>query len=159
MTPRAVFDCMVLLQGAGRPTGPAAACLRLVDEGQVALCISAEILAEVRDVLTRPRTLRKFPGLSPAWVESFVRHLEAKGILLANVPHAVTLQRDPKDEPYVNAAIVAGAKYLVSRDLDLLDLMKDETFRALYPGLLILEPVAFLRDIACSKQAEGGTGA
>ena len=36
-------------------------------------------------------------------------------------------------------------EYLVSRDLDLLDLMKDETFRALYPGLLILEPVAFLR--------------
>jgi hypothetical protein len=39
MTPRAVFDCMVFLQGAGRPAGPAAACLRLLDEEKVMLCV------------------------------------------------------------------------------------------------------------------------
>ena len=113
MTPRAVFDCMVFLQG--RPAGPAAACLRLLDEEKVVLCLSAEILAEVRDVLTRPKTLRKFPGLSPEWVEAFVKHLELKGALFANAPQAVSLQRDPKDEPYLNLAITAGAKYVVSQ--------------------------------------------
>lgn len=61
MTPRVVFDCMVVLQGAGRPAGPAGACLRLVDQGRVTLCVSAEVLAEVRDVLTRPKVQRKFP--------------------------------------------------------------------------------------------------
>jgi putative PIN family toxin of toxin-antitoxin system len=158
MTPRAVFDCMVLLHGAGRPAAPAAACLRLVDEGRVVLCVSAEILAEVRDVLTRPVTLRKFPGLSPEWVASFVRQVELKGVLFTGVPHAVTLQRDPKDEPYLNLAVAAGAKYLVSRDLDLLNLMKDETFRGHYPTLLILEPIAFLQDIARSRQSEEDAG-
>ena len=147
MTPRAVFDCMVFLQGAGRPAGPAAACLQLLDEEKVVLCVSAEILAEVRDVLTRPKTLRQFPGLSPECVEAFVRHLELKGALFANAPQAVRLQRDPKDEPYLNLAIAAGAKYLVSRDNDLLDLMKDDDFRACYPDLLILEPFAFLRSL------------
>jgi putative PIN family toxin of toxin-antitoxin system len=157
MTPRAVFDCMVFLQGAGRPAGPAA-CLRLVDEVRITLCVCAEILAEVRDVLTRPETPRRFPGLSAEWAESFVEHLELKGVLFADVPHAVRLQRAPEDEPYVNLAIAAGAKYLVSRDLDLLDLMKDDGFRRRYPGLLILEPVALLREIAVSRQGEDDAG-
>ncbi|MBV8610380.1 MAG: PIN domain-containing protein, partial [Singulisphaera sp.] len=57
MTPRVVFDCMVLLQAAARVTGPAAACLRAVREGRLELFLSPEILSEVRDVLTRPKTL------------------------------------------------------------------------------------------------------
>jgi predicted nucleic acid-binding protein len=69
MKPRVVFDCMVFLQGAGRPAGPARACFHLVDEHRVTLFLSAEILAEVRDVLIRPRTQRKFPLLSAAiWI-------------------------------------------------------------------------------------------
>ncbi len=148
MTPRAVFDCTVFLQGAARPAGPAAACLRLVDDGQVTLCISAEILAELRDVLSRPKTQRRFPGLSADWVKSFVSNVELKGLLFGEVPHAVALERDPKDEPYINLAIAAGAKYLVTRDLDLLDLMKDDSFRQRFPALLILEPPAFLREFA-----------
>ena len=63
MTPRAVFDCMVLLQAAARATGPAAACLRAVRAGRLELFLSPDILSEVRDVLTRPKTLRKFPAL------------------------------------------------------------------------------------------------
>ncbi len=157
MTPRVVFDCTVFLQGAARPAGPAAECVRLVDDGQVALCISAEILAELRDVLTRPKTQRRFPGLSPEWVESFVSNVELKALLLADVPHTVTLERDPKDEPYLNLAIAAGAKYLVTRDLDLLDLMKDENFRRRYPAMLILEPPAFLHEFPPRTQSREGT--
>jgi putative PIN family toxin of toxin-antitoxin system len=154
MTPPVVFDCMVFLQGAGRPQGPAAACLGLVDEAKVVLCVSPDVLAEVRDVLTRPETLHRFPRLSPEWVESFVTNLELKGVVFARVPHAVALPRDPKDEPYLNLAVVAGAKYLVTRDYDLLDLMKDEDFRQRYPDLRILEPVAFLREIADDSQQQ-----
>jgi predicted nucleic acid-binding protein len=59
---RAVFDCVVLLQAAGRPDGPAGACLQAVRDGRLELFLSPDILAEVRDVLTRPRTLRRVPG-------------------------------------------------------------------------------------------------
>lgn len=54
MMPVAVFDCVVLLQAAARPNSPARACLRLVEEGRLQLCVSAAVLAEARDVLTRP---------------------------------------------------------------------------------------------------------
>lgn len=42
--------------------------------------------------------------------------------MIDEVPREVALDRDPKDEPYLNLACVSGAEYLVSRDADLLDL-------------------------------------
>src|SRR5207244_12537270 len=129
MKPRVVFDCMVFLQGAGRPAGPARACFRLVEEDRVTLCLSTPILIEVRDVLTRPKTLRKFPLLSPEWVEAFVQAAESRAVVLPEVPKVFTLERDPKDECYLDLAIAVGAQYLVRRDLDLLDLMLQESFR------------------------------
>lgn len=99
MKPRVVFDCMVFLQGAGRPASPARACFGLVEKDQVTLCLSAAIITEVRDVLTRSKTLRKFPLLSPAWVEAFVQAAESRAVVLPEVPKAFTLERDPKDEP------------------------------------------------------------
>lgn len=154
MTPRAVFDCMVFLQGAGRPAGPARSCFRLVDEGNVMLCVSDEILAEVRDVLTRPKTRRRFPLLTPEWAESFVENAANKAFVFSDVPKTESLERDPKDEPYLNLAIAAKAHYLVSRDRDLLDLMSDDNFRQRNPDLLILNPAAFLQEIARQAQSE-----
>jgi hypothetical protein len=43
---------------------------------------------------------------------------------------------------------------LVSRDNDLLDLMKDATFRQRCPDLMILDPVPFLASIASKEQSE-----
>ncbi len=51
MNDRAVFDCMVFLQAAMRATGPAAACFRLVDLGQIHLCVSADVLKEIKEVV------------------------------------------------------------------------------------------------------------
>lgn len=148
MKPRVVFDCMLFLQGAGRPTGPARACLRLVDEGKIVLCQSAEVVAEIRDVLSRPKTLQKFPLLTPEWVETFLLDIESKAVMLTEIPRIELLKRDPKDEPYLNLAIAAQATYLVSRDHDLLDLTKDQSFCQRHPDLAILDPVAFLQQIA-----------
>jgi len=52
--------------------------------------------------------------------------------------------------PVVNLALEAGASYLVTWDADLLDLMdihrpEGKAFRAKFPDLVILDPVAFLR--------------
>jgi putative PIN family toxin of toxin-antitoxin system len=153
MSQRAVFDCMVFLQGAMRTAGPAAACFRLVDGGVVELCVSAELLAEVKDVLARPSLQRQYKTLAPANVAKFMAEVEGKAILIPNVPPIFSYARDPKDEPYVNLAAAAGARYLVTRDKDLLDLMDESTpegrdFRHRFPGLTILDPPAFFRAFA-----------
>lgn len=150
MTARAVFDCMVFLQGAARPEGPAAACLRLAETGFVELCLSAEAMAEVRDVLTRPKIRQKFPALTPEVVDSFLVRVARQARMFKEVPAVFALSRDPKDEKYLNLAAVSGARYLVSRDNDLLDLTdarrpENQAFRAQFPELNILDPAAFLR--------------
>jgi hypothetical protein len=40
---RVVFDCVILLQAAARPTGPAAACLQAVRDGRLELFIEMRI--------------------------------------------------------------------------------------------------------------------
>jgi putative PIN family toxin of toxin-antitoxin system len=127
MSDRAVFDCMVFLQAVLNEDGPAFACFRLVEDEATTLCVSSAVLAEVREVLTRPSLQAKFKKLTPPRVELFLHKVETKAILIADVPHATSLVRDPDDEPYLNLAIAANAKYLVSRDKDLLELMNDST--------------------------------
>ena len=74
-------------------------------------------------------------------------HLVDKGNLVLHAPHVFSFPRDPDDEPYVDLAIATQSSFLVSRDSDLLDLMKDEASRTAYPGLTILDPVAFLSQV------------
>ena len=86
MSVRAVFDCMLFLQAVTHEAGPAFACFQLVDEGRLTLCLSREILAEVRDVLGRPKIRRKFPHLTGERVEKFLARAAAKGDVRDGVP-------------------------------------------------------------------------
>jgi putative PIN family toxin of toxin-antitoxin system len=147
VTPRVVFDCMVYIQALANARGPAYACYELVRSGRVTLCVSPAILAEVRDVLNRPKLKRKLPALKPEAIGAFLQDVEARAELLTEVPPAFTLARDPKDEPYLNLAIAAKAEYLVSRDNDLLDLMADPAFQAQHPSLSIVSPPALLGEL------------
>ena len=148
MATLAVFDCMVFLQGAARKQGPAGACLALAEVGAITLCLSQDVLQEVREVLLRPKIQRKFPSLTPDRVDAFLDVIQKKGLWFDTVPHTATPLRDPDDAPYLNLAICASANYLVTRDNDLLDLMRDATFTGSFPGLTITDPVTFLTLLA-----------
>ena len=63
---------MIFLQGAARPDSPAGACLDLAEQAIIELCISPEILAEVADVLGRPRLRARFPSLTDHLVSEFL---------------------------------------------------------------------------------------
>ena len=101
---RAVYDCMIFLQAAARPDRVHGT-FRLVREGRVTLCVSAAVIDEVRDVLTRPEVRAKFPALTPEHVDAFLSDLLTAADLTDHVPTLFTLPRDPKDEPYLNLAI------------------------------------------------------
>jgi putative PIN family toxin of toxin-antitoxin system len=152
---------MTYLQATASPSGPAAACLNLFEAGQFALFVSEETLRELREVLTRPRVRQKNPEITEERVTALLQRLASKATLLAEVPQQFSYPRDPKDEPYVNLALAAGARYLVSRDKDLLDLMNEDlpegkAFRQRFPGLTILDPVVFLRELREQKPFSGG---
>src|SRR5258708_32184365 len=157
---RAVFDCMVFLQGAARRESPAGACLLLVDLEAIELCISEAIVAEVRDVLTRPRVRLRFPALTDELIERFLVALGKRALTIPGVPRVFLYERDRKDEPYINLAIAAEASYLVSRDPDVLGLANPddpdgERLRHYAPRLQILDPGSFLVEMLRQIGAPG----
>jgi putative PIN family toxin of toxin-antitoxin system len=138
------------VQATANEKGPSALVLNLLDKGEIRLFISEEVLLEIRTVLNRPELRQKLRGITDERVEALLRRLDSRAILVRQVPRVFEYPRDANDEPYLNLAIVANAKYLVSRDNDLLDLMSAEdleaqAFRQRYSTLTILDPVAFLR--------------
>ena len=148
--PLAVFDCPLFLQAMLRGGGPAAACFDLVDNGRLLLVVSHGVLAEVQDVLTRPKLLRKYPQLASPRVAEFLARVVELARFLDPVPAAFSYPRDPKDQPYLDLAIATKADFLVSRDQDLLDLQDSNSepaqeLRRYAPKLSILDPVELLR--------------
>src|ERR1700733_4401723 len=105
MSVLSVFDFMVFLQGAARPGSPARKCFDLVDRNEVVLFLSPAVWSEIDDVLTRPKTLAKFPALGRGEVRQLLRAIQAKSRTLIEVPSVFKYERDPKDEPYLNLAI------------------------------------------------------
>lgn len=159
--PVTVFDCGVFLQGLLSKSSPAVACLELVEESRVRLVMSEAVLAEIKDVLSRPRLRERNPYLTDEKVENLIDLILERAEFVENVPSHFSYSRDPNDEPYLNLAIETEAIFLVSRDNDLLDLMTDFTteakdFRRRYRGIKILNPVEFLEEIGKSE-SDGGT--
>jgi putative PIN family toxin of toxin-antitoxin system len=150
--PRVVFDCNIFVQMFLNPNGSAGACKELAEKGAVILFVSQTILAEVIDVLSRPRFKKLFPALTPERIEAFIEEIEAISVPITNVPEEFRYERDPEDEPYINLAVVTGAKYVVSLDNDLLDLMKAKyeasgEFQRRYPMLKVITPAALLAEL------------
>ncbi|HMB05654.1 MAG TPA: putative toxin-antitoxin system toxin component, PIN family, partial [Isosphaeraceae bacterium] len=104
---------MVFLQAVTNERGPAFACFRLVEDGQLSLVLSPQVLSEVQQVLGRTKIRAKFPHLTDERVGGFLHWIEEKGIALDEVPRAFSYLRDPNDEPYINLAIASDARYLV----------------------------------------------
>ncbi len=152
-----VFDCMIFLQGLIKETGFAVKCLELFENNKIELFVSEEILAEIADVLTRPKLQENFSLLTQERTDKLLEILRKKAVLIKNVPDLFDYQRDPKDEKYVNLAVCCKAEYIVSRDNDLLDLMSgisDECkeFRQRFRPLKVVEPLEFLQIIEISEK-------
>lgn len=150
--PGVVVDCMVFVQAAANEKGQAAQILDLLDEQKITLYVSKLILAEARYVLNRPDVRASLRKLTNVAVEAMFERLTYRATLIRRVPRRFVYQRDPKDEPYINLAIATKADYLVSRDNDLLDLMKWEReegrkFQKRFRFLKIVTPEVFLAEI------------
>ena len=154
MSVLAVYDCMLFLMYAARPERVHET-FELIDDRRVTYCLSAEVIAEIRDVLTRPKHQQRFPGLTRSRVDEVIAEISRQAHFVKMVPDLYQLERDPKDSKYINLALSAGARYLVTRDNDLLDLMNEALptgaqFRLRFPHLAILHPAAFVAAIGPS---------
>src|SRR3954465_1061077 len=104
---------MVFLQSAVRPDRTHAT-LRAARDGRVTLCISAALVAEVRDVLSRPTVTARFPALTPQRLTQFLDEINLIATTIAPVPPAFTWPHHPDDDHLFNLAIAAQAQHLVT---------------------------------------------
>jgi len=116
---RVVADANVFVSAAlGRsPESPSVRIVNAVLDGRIELVMSPSLLAEVADVLSRPRIRKR---LSADDAQLFLADVAAQVVMLADPPDPPTVCRDPDDDYLVALAIIAGAEVLVSGDDDLL---------------------------------------
>lgn len=151
--PGAVFDCNIYFQATRNANGPAAKVFRLLEEDRFTLFVSNEVMNEVRATLTNPGIRAKNPRFTDKVIDALLELVSKHSMVLQDIPERFTYQRDPDDAKYVNLALAAGARYLVTRDKDLLDLMNEDStegkdFRTQFPELMILDPVSFLQQMS-----------
>ncbi|MBN1490491.1 MAG: putative toxin-antitoxin system toxin component, PIN family [Phycisphaerae bacterium] len=154
MTPAipAVFDCSLFAQALINPKGPAGACVTAAQMGYVHVFVSDHILRELRAL---PAKLPARLGVTTERVDRLILDLSKYIEPVEDVPADFTYDRDPDDAPYVNLASATNARFLVTRDRDLLDLMSSPPFRRRFPELQIVEPPAFLREIEAAFAKPG----
>ena len=109
------------------------------------------VLEEFRDLLSRPEILNRY-RLAESAVNEFFESILEYSTLVDFVPHVFDLPRDPDDAHYIDLAVAANAKLVVSRDKDLLSLgdptrEKGAELSSRFPGLRILTPPELLQSL------------
>jgi len=103
-----VLDTNVLVSGLLKAHSNAGMIVRLMAAGLLQVVYDGRILAEYREVLSRP----KF-GLEKAEVEAIISLIETDGIPAAAEPLAERLP-DPDDEPFLEVALAVPGAVLVT---------------------------------------------
>ena len=150
--PRVVYDCNVHLQALINESGPAGRCVQMALRGNVQLYWSAFVAEEFRRTAEHAWIREKFRHITPDRIDDYVINIEKVARTIDRVSEVFTYERDRDDAHYVNLALAADARLVVTRDKDLLVLMELDTpegrdFASRFPHLQIMTPPAFLRHL------------
>ena len=124
---RIVCDTNVLISGVlfgGKPRR----ILSLAARGRITICISTAILAEVEEVLLRP----KF-ALSPARISATLELFQQTFLHVSPSRHFQVVEDDPDDDAIIEAAVAANAEVIVTGDKHLLKIGKWREIEMLTP--------------------------
>lgn len=137
MKQRVVVDTSTLVSAAFRTDSKPRLALRIAIE-HFELCLSDELLAELKMVLSRPQFAKYAPAEAlEAFIESVRREGQMFSMSAADVKNVKPSCRDPEDNHILALALAASADIVVSSDQDLV---------VLHPwrGISILTPAQFL---------------
>ncbi len=105
---KVVVDTNVIVSGLLSPFGGPAEIIQMASSGTLQLCYDARILSEYQAVLRRP----KF-RFDETHVDAFLDQVKAGGHWVAVKPLAKRLP-DPDDEPFLEVALAAEARCLIT---------------------------------------------
>jgi putative PIN family toxin of toxin-antitoxin system len=145
--PSVVVDTTVLISGFLTPEGVSADLLERTRAGAFTLCLSYEIIEELRSRLLHRRRIRRNYLYTDERVHQYCRDLETTSRLITTLPEVRVVARDPNDDMVIASALRAGADYIVTRDKDLLSL-------GAHAGIRIVTPRQFLDLLESSGSSE-----
>jgi len=129
----AVLDTNVLVSALCLPGSLPADLLRRWLAREFVLILSERILAELADVLRRPKIVRRF-AMTEEKADTFASVLRGLAVI---VPGALTVEAvaaDPADNHVVACALEGGADLIVSGDRHLRDLGEYRSIRVMSPA-------------------------
>jgi putative PIN family toxin of toxin-antitoxin system len=136
---RAVVDTNILVRAIIKPDGTVGPVLHQLRLGRYTILYARVLLAELVDVLNRPRIRHKY-HLSDDDIKTVLGLVLLRGEPVTP-QRTIAVCRDPKDDKFLEVAIAGKADAIVSGDDDLLALNPFE-------GIPIITPRAFLRLLA-----------
>ncbi|MFH1293724.1 MAG: putative toxin-antitoxin system toxin component, PIN family [Pseudomonadota bacterium] len=128
---KVVLDTNVLVSAFLKPRSNPARILRLILQGDFQIVINQHILTEYMEVLSRPRF-----RLNSDEVRCVLEIIRLKGIMAPALAHTFHLP-DSGDEPFLEAALAAGADALITGN-------KKHFPKRLCKGQRVLTPKEFL---------------
>ncbi len=128
----AVLDTNAVVSAIFWPRSTARRCVAGLARRQYGIALSRDVFGEYEAVAAELQP--RFPACNSAGALAWLR---LKAAWFEPAPLGKSRSRDPKDDPFLARALAARAKYLVTRDDDLLVLEKPF-------GVKIITPTGFL---------------
>lgn len=135
---RAVLDTNVIVSGTATTSTAPYRVLELWRNGNFILVTSPQILAEIYEVLLRPKVAR-FTKISASQVSKLVSDIGQRAYMTAGMLEVDVVEKDPNDNKFIACAIEGSASHVVSGDKHLLDIGK-------YEDIKIVKPRNFLEE-------------
>jgi putative PIN family toxin of toxin-antitoxin system len=150
-----VYDCVVFAQALISPGGPSGECVNRARRGDVQLFVSEYLVNEIRELD------RKIPakyGVTSQQVNDLADQIILFGTFISIVPSVYQHPHDADDSHYVDLAVATDSTLIVSRDRHLLNLMdlnrlEAKDFQRRFPGLTVLTPEDFVRQLRAEDKA------
>jgi hypothetical protein len=129
-----VLDTNVLISAivfGGKPRN----ILERIIKGKIRLAVSESILQEVKAVLDGNKF--QYP---PQLTHTIISEIEAVSELVKPKKSIKAVGKDPDDNKFLECALEAGAHFIITGDMHLLEL-------EIYKGVRIMNPADFLREM------------
>jgi uncharacterized protein len=134
---KAVLDSTVLVSAFLRPNGVAHQLLLHAQAGEFLIVLSEEILSETERVLLTYHRIRKRYHYSDEQVDGYLSALRSVSLVTSAPPIVRIVTRDPNDDMIIACALKAQTTHIISRDKDLLSMLK-------YDRITIVSPEEFI---------------
>jgi len=128
---KVVLDTNIYISGI-LFTGNPRIILDLAIKGRIKVCISSDIITEIKDVLSR----KKF-GFPTEIIETIIREIESVTTLITPSKKYKVVSRDNDDNIIIDCAAEAHVDYIITGDNDLLSFNNYNAIRIINPAEFI----------------------